>query len=64
VNLVHVLEAACHQANFSFKLFPPAKHFGRIIPHVEGEVSGSGASECHPDAGPDFGSPPKQSKHR
>jgi hypothetical protein len=64
VNLVHVLEAAGRQAGFGLKEFTPAKHFGRIVPHVEGEVSGPGVSECHPDAGPDFGSPPKQSKHR
>jgi len=64
VYLVHVLEAARCQANVRFEHFPPAKHCCRIVAHMEGEVSGSGVSECHPDAGPDFVSPPKQSKHR
>jgi hypothetical protein len=64
VDLVHVLKPACPQACFSLQEFPPAKDVGRIVPYVQGQVSGPGVSECHPDAGPDFGSPPKQSKHR
>jgi hypothetical protein len=62
--LVHVLEAACGQARFGLQEASPAKDFGRIVSHVEGEVAGPGVSECNPNAGPDFGSPPKQSKHR
>jgi hypothetical protein len=64
MHLVHELECACFKAHFGLEAFTSPEHCGRIVSDVQREVAGTGVSECRPDAGPDFGSPPKQSKHR